>query len=439
VSSTAANGLDPVAERLLEESRERAHSPLHGHERVARWLSAGAFVAVAVPLAAVGLRGQHLDPFLAAGLIGAFALASTVEFEVGTGFAVPTELALVPMLFLLPPLVVPACVAVALVLGRVPDQIRSRAPAARLAVPIGNAWFALGPALVFAALPHASGLRTWSVLAAALLAQFAADFASTAIRERLALGVGVRDLVRPLLWVFVVDACLAPIGLAVALAAETTRAALLLPLPLIALLSIFSRERATRLGRELELSHAYRGTAFLLGDVVEADDAYTGAHSREVVDLVLGVCDELGLDERSRRTTEFAALLHDVGKIKIPSEIINKPGPLTPEERAIINTHTIEGERLLTPIGGLLAEVGVIVRSCHERYDGAGYPDGLAGDGIPLGARIVSACDALNAMVTDRSYRKALPHDAALAEMRANSGSQFDPEVVDALIRVGGT
>jgi HD-GYP domain-containing protein (c-di-GMP phosphodiesterase class II) len=149
------------------------------------------------------------------------------------------------------------------------------------------------------------------------------------------------------------------------------------------------------------------------------------------------VCDRLGLGPRERRIAEFTALLHDVGKIRIPSEIINKPGPLTPDERAVINTHTLEGERLLVKVGGLLADVGHIVRSCHERWDGAGYPDGLAGDEIPLIARIVCCCDAFNAMTTDRSYRKALSGDAAVAELLAHRATQFDPAVVDAVVALG--
>jgi len=96
--------------------------------------------------------------------------------------------------------------------------------------------------------------------------------------------------------------------------------------------------------------------------------------------------------------------------------------------------HTIEGERLLLRVGGLLGEIGRIVRCCHERYDGQGYPDGLAGEQIPLLARIVACCDAFNAMTSDRSYRKALPLEAAVAELRHSSGTQFDPVVVDALI-----
>ena len=100
--------------------------------------------------------------------------------------------------------------------------------------------------------------------------------------------------------------------------------------------------------------------------------------------------------------------------------------------------HTIEGERMLDQVGGLLADVGRLVRSCHERWDGRGYPDGLAGEEIPLVARIVCACDAWSAMTTDRSYRAALPREAAVAELRRCAGTQFDPRVVAALIDVAG-
>jgi putative nucleotidyltransferase with HDIG domain len=234
--------------------------------------------------------------------------------------------------------------------------------------------------------------------------------------------------------VYLIDAGLAPIGLAVAFAATESSNAVVLALPLVALLTVFSHERRGRIDSELELRDAYRGTAFLLGDVVEADDAYTGLHSRQVVDLTLSVVDELGLSPRDRRDAEFAALLHDVGKVRIPNEIINKRGPLTAEERAVIETHTIEGERMLHRVGGLLGSVGRIIRSCHERYDGSGYPDGLAGEQIPLVARIVACCDAFNAMTTDRPYRAALSHSEAVAELQRNRGTQFDPRVVDALM-----
>jgi HD-GYP domain-containing protein (c-di-GMP phosphodiesterase class II) len=235
---------------------------------------------------------------------------------------------------------------------------------------------------------------------------------------------------------FLVDAALAPIALAVAVASRGRVWSVLIVLPLVALLQVFARERQVRIDHALELSTAYRGTAMLLGDVIEADDEYTGAHSRDVVDLVLAVADRLGLDPRERQRVEFAALLHDVGKVKIPAEIINTPGPLAETERALMNTHTIVGQTMLERIGGLLGDVGGIVRSCHERWDGAGYPDGLAGEAIPLEARIVCACDAWSAMTTDRSYRKARSAKDAVAELRACSGTHFDPRVVDALIDV---
>ncbi|HEY2182801.1 MAG TPA: HD-GYP domain-containing protein, partial [Gaiellaceae bacterium] len=186
----------------------------------------------------------------------------------------------------------------------------------------------------------------------------------------------------------------------------------------------------------LELKNAYQGTSYLLGDMIEADDAYTGSHSRDVVELVLAVAERLGLDADEQRMAEFTALLHDVGKIRIPPEIINKPGPLDDEERALMNTHTILGQEMLERAGGLLGEVGPLVRSCHEHWDGNGYPDGLAGEDTPLVARIVCTCDAWSAMTTDRSYRRALPHGAAVAELRHCAGTQFDPRVVDALLAV---
>src|SRR5205823_11038168 len=119
-----------------------------------------------------------------------------------------------------------------------------------------------------------------------------------------------------------------------------------------------------------------------------------------------------------------------------PAEIIHKAGPLDADEWELMKTHTLIGEAMLGQIGGLLGEVGQIVRSCHERWDGAGYPDGLAGEAIPLEARIVCACDAWSAMTTDRPYRKALPLEVARAELHACAGTHFDPRVVDALIAV---
>ncbi len=188
--------------------------------------------------------------------------------------------------------------------------------------------------------------------------------------------------------------------------AEDAPLALLAVLPLAGLLAVFARERQRGIDNALELNRAYRGTTLLLGDMLEADDSYTGEHSRSVVGLALAVAEEMGLDDTRRRGVEFGALLHDVGKIAVPSEIINKPGPLTDAEWTVIKTHTIEGQRMLDRVGGVLSEVGRIVRSSHERWDGGGYPDGLRGEEIPLESAIVCAADAFNAMTTDRSYRE---------------------------------
>jgi HD-GYP domain-containing protein (c-di-GMP phosphodiesterase class II) len=211
---------------------------------------------------------------------------------------------------------------------------------------------------------------------------------------------------------------------------------LLSVLPLAWLFQLFSIDRRERYTKALELQRAYRGTVMLLSDVVESDDSYTAEHSRSVVELVNTVADELGIPEASRQELEFAAMLHDVGKISIPKNVLNKPSRLTEAEFELMKTHTIEGQFMLDRVGGLLGRVGEIVRSCHERWDGNGYPDGLAGEQIPFPSRIVFCCDAYNAMTTTRVYRKAMPHEDAVAELREHAGTQFDPVVVEALIKV---
>jgi putative nucleotidyltransferase with HDIG domain len=232
------------------------------------------------------------------------------------------------------------------------------------------------------------------------------------------------------------DAMLTPVAIAVAILAAAEPWVLLAIGPFVLMLETFARERGERYAKALELQRAYRGTVMLLSDVVEFDDQYTADHSRSVVDLAHAVAEELKVDARERQTLEFAAMLHDVGKIAIPKEILNKPAKLTDVEFAVMKKHTIEGQYMLDRVGGLLGSVGEIVRSCHERWDGKGYPDGLKGEGIPLAARIVFTCDAYNAMTTDRVYRPAMSREAAMLELTTNAGTQFDPRVVDALERV---
>ena len=425
------------ADDLYVESRARLARPLGAAERLISAGLGGAFLFAAIAVAL--LTHSHRSPSLAvaAVLVLAFAALANVEFEVGAGSAIPTQLMFVPMLFLLPLGWVPLAVAAGYWISLNADVVRGRRHQQRVLVLLCSCWYVFGPVGVL--LVWGEGAPRWSswpVYVAALAAQFGADLASTLLRERRALGISLRRLVPMAAIAYGVDLALAPLGLLAAFAAIGMSYAFVLLMPVAVLLTIFARERKQRLEQEEELNVAYRRTMLLLGDVIEADDAYTGSHSRSVVDLVSGVADVLQLSPAERTQAEFTALLHDVGKIRIPKAIIQKPEPLTTEERRLIQTHTIEGELILTQVGGSLAAVGKIVRSCHEWYDGKGYPDRLAGEAIPLIARIVCCCDAWSAMTTDRPYRSALTTEAAIVELRACSGSQFDPRVVDALIAV---
>jgi putative nucleotidyltransferase with HDIG domain len=182
-----------------------------------------------------------------------------------------------------------------------------------------------------------------------------------------------------------------------------------------------------------ELEDAFLTTIGVISDAVEMQDAYTATHANEVTELAVRVGERLGIDGVELDRLRYGALLHDVGKISIPSEILRKPGPLDAEERARINEHTAIGARMLERIP-FLAPVAPLVRSSHERHDGGGYPDGLVGPEIPRGAKVIAACDAFHAMTSDRSYRRAMSLAAAETELRANSGTQFEPLVVDALL-----
>jgi diguanylate cyclase (GGDEF)-like protein len=183
------------------------------------------------------------------------------------------------------------------------------------------------------------------------------------------------------------------------------------------------------------LERTFLSTIEALANALEANDEYTSTHARWITDLALKVGVELGLEPTELKRLELGALLHDIGKIGIPTRILSKPGPLTAEERILIETHPVLGERILAPIEQL-REVRDIVRTAHEHYDGSGYPDRVAGDEIPLESRIVLACDAFHAMTTDRPYRRALGTGEARRRLVEASGSQFDPQVVDALLRV---
>jgi putative nucleotidyltransferase with HDIG domain len=423
------------SERLRASFAGRERPMVDAELRSALIVGAG-FTVASLALALYGGADQGLSLPLAALYVLGMATVGLVRFDIGAGFTVPTQALFVPMLFAVPASLVPLLVALALGLGMAPAIVAKRAPASRLLTAPGNAWFAIGPSLVLALSHDDRPDAHWGVLILALAAQFTFDFSANAVREHLRKAESIRELAIEMRQVYLIDFALAPLGLAVAIAGIEHKWAVLLMVPLFGVLRWFSKERRARLEQLIELNDAYRGTALLLGDVVEADDTYTGEHCKDVVRLALDVAREMGLDVEQQRTVEFGALLHDVGKIAVPKAIVNKPGKLDQREWEIIKTHTLEGQKMLARVGGFMGSVGWIVRSHHERWDGGGYPDGLRGEGIPLAARIISCCDAYNAMTTTRPYRKAMPSSFALAELLQHAGTQFDPRVVDALTTV---
>lgn len=174
-------------------------------------------------------------------------------------------------------------------------------------------------------------------------------------------------------------------------------------------------------------------TLMALADAIEARDPYTRQHAMGAAELATRVAKRLGLPEDQVETVRLAAILHDIGKIAVPDHILHKPGPLTPDERKLIQTHPEVGAHLIAGIP-FLREVAIIVRHHHERHDGTGYPARLPGEAIPLGSRIVALVDAHSAITTDRPYRSARSHAAAVEEIQRHSGTQFSPAVVAAFV-----
>jgi len=435
----ASRDIDLTTLRRLEEGHERSRSGLLAREILTDGALAILFLAGALALALVADPARDFDLLLTVAFVVAYAILASADFNTGVGYAVPTQVVLVPMLLLLPTPLVPLLVGLAYLLQTAVGVFRNRVAPARLLVSLADAWIVLPPALVLT-VGHAQlpSWDAWPVYLAALAAQLVADILISVLRARAAIGVPAREMLQEMEVASPIDAVLAPVGLLAAMGARDEPYAALLVLPLMGLFVLVSREREARIARSLELSQAYRGTALVLRDVLEEDDEYTGRHTEGVVELAVEVADALDVDDETRRATELGALLHDVGKITVPNAIINKPGPLDESEWKVIRAHTIAGQRMLERVGGLLARVGIVVRASHERWDGHGYPDGLARERIPLAARIVAVCDAFNAMVTDRPYRSALPPGDALGELQANAGTQFDPEVVSALLVVAG-
>ena len=430
--------LDPARDQPIEDGRARRRQRLGSRGLWASMVTGGIFLAVALPLLWFYDSGVVVSPLVVAMLVGAYALAYNVEFEVGPGLrrrpswfssrcssssrSSSCRCALRP----------------GMMLGNVLELVEGGSGSSGCSA--GSARRVTRSARCSCsprrALPRRA-MRAVLVLVAALAAQFAVDFVIATVARggwRSVFAAALHPRPGPRLGRGCDPRADRPAGGA---RGRRARAAFLLVLPLVGLLRTFARERRSRVDHALELSHAYRGTALLLGDVVEADDAYTGSHSRDVVSLSIAVAEELGVDSRGRRDTEFVALLHDVGKIRIPNEIINKPGPLTPEERAIVETHTVMGEEMLDRVGGVLGNVGqprsVVPRALRRRR-------------LPRWPRRrrdpARRSDRLLLRRLQRDHdRPALPRRAvrgggARELRRCRGDAQFDPDVVEALARV---
>jgi ribonuclease P protein subunit RPR2 len=189
----------------------------------------------------------------------------------------------------------------------------------------------------------------------------------------------------------------------------------------------FKEERA----RAHELHRSYMLTVRALASAVEARDAYTGRHAERVAAYGLQIAAAAGLSLSDEPQIEFGFLLHDAGKVAVPDAILFKPGPLTPEERAIVEQHPVTGSEIVRDIDFLGAARDVI-RSHHERWDGTGYPDRLRGTDIPLSARVFAVADTLDALTTNRPYRRASSFAKARVIILRDSGSHFDPDVIAA-------
>lgn len=186
-----------------------------------------------------------------------------------------------------------------------------------------------------------------------------------------------------------------------------------------------------------QLSRGLEEPLVELVDAIEVKDVATFGHVRRVSSYALAIGKKLGLSASELRSLALAAEMHDVGKVSVPTSVLAKPGPLTDEEFAIVKTHTVLGHRIAEQVRPL-QPLAQVIRAHHEHYDGSGYPDGLAGDAIPLLARIIAVADTYDAITSKRPYRDGLSHEEALAELRRVRGTQLDPRIVDLFFEVVG-
>ena len=240
------SGADADGDSLIEQSRQLAATPLGDRDRLASLLLGSTFLAASFVLALAAHSSRHAGIWTLAVFVAAYAVASRIDFEIGTGSAVPTQLVLVPMLALLPAQYVPLCVMAGLLVGGSPDYARGRVPVDRSLLRLVNSWHAVGPALVLVAAGQPEPTpRNLPIYALALLVQFAFDFGSTAVRDRLGLGVSPSNLLRFMVWIWAVDSALTPIAILAALGSRDHPLLVVLTLPLIGLLAYFEIGRAS--------------------------------------------------------------------------------------------------------------------------------------------------------------------------------------------------
>jgi putative nucleotidyltransferase with HDIG domain len=191
-------------------------------------------------------------------------------------------------------------------------------------------------------------------------------------------------------------------------------------------------------GVNIELQRLNQDLLRVLIRTLEARDKYTSGHSLRVSERSAAIARELGLRPKMVRAIETGALLHDIGKIDLAyGEILRQAGPLTPEQRELIRAHPDKGVEIVSAVRSLDPTILGCIRHHHEWFDGSGYPTGIAGEDIPIGGRIIMICDSVDAMMTDRPYRKALTVEEVRKELLRNSGSQFDPVVIEAALKSG--
>jgi diguanylate cyclase (GGDEF)-like protein len=380
-------------ESLLTEARQRARTGLRGRERWVSLAIGGGFLPAATAMAVLLQWERPFRPATAVLLVLALALVSRIEFEIGTGSVVPTQLVLVPMLLLLPAPVVPLCVAAGYVLGGLVDHTRGRRHLQRLAVLLGSCWHAVGPALLLSLFAsQTSGWSQWPLSLGALAAQFALDFTSSTGREWLAFGHSPRKLLPFFRWVYTVDALLAPVGFLAARESETMPYAFLLALAPACLLALLARERRSRIERAQAFQHAY-------------DGAYLEARR----DALTGLANRLAWEEaaRSETATPASVIVLDVDCLKLANDSRGHEfGDEVLRRVAALVRGTVREQDLVARVGG--DEIAILLGGADEtrcaeavtrlRDEFAAAPPL---DGFPLSAAIGSATAVAGASLAE--------------------------------------